>query len=88
MKAQYACRLPRCAEQQIHIVQRSGHELLGEKLRENRNLFEDYQQYINGGASKVTRIWLIANSVFMRGTGQCSYSDISLESKTQKITIL
>lgn len=84
----FQCPLPRWAEIETHIVQRSGTKLMGKKVKESRNLFRDYHEHIGGSASSITRIWLIANTVFMRGAGRCSYSDILLTQNGQKIKII
>ena len=83
----FQCPLPRWTEYETHLVQRSGTELLGTQVKESRNVNTDYHQYIKGSATHITRIWLIANTVFMRGAGRCSYSDILLtqQGKTVKI---
>jgi len=69
-------------------VQRSGATELGKELKEQRDLYSDYQQYIGGSATQVTRIWLIANSVFLRSSGRCSYSDIALQSGSKIVKVL
>lgn len=83
----FQCPLPRWAEIETHIVQRSGTKLMGKKIQESRNLYSDYHEHVAGSANKITRIWLIANTVFMRGTGRCSYSDIMLKQNGQEIKI-
>ncbi len=84
----FQCPLPRWAEIETHVVQRSGTENLGKDLQENRDIYSDYKEHINGQASQITRIWLIANSVFLRSSGQCSYSDIALVQNDSRIQIL
>ena len=84
----FQCPLPRWAEIETHVVQRSGNKLMGKKIKESRNLHDDYYQYIDGSASSITRVWLIANTVFMRGAGRCSYSDILLTQNGQQTKII
>ncbi|MBL4764790.1 MAG: DUF3047 domain-containing protein [Colwellia sp.] len=84
----FQCPLPRWAEYETHIVQRSGKKFMGKKVKESRNIYNDYQEHIGGSANYITRIWLIANTVFMRGTGRCSYSDILLTQNGQKTKII
>lgn len=84
----FQCPLPRWTEYETHLVQRSGNKLMGKKIKESRNIYDDYHQYIGGSASNITRIWLIANTVFMRGAGRCSYSDILLTQNGQQTTII
>ncbi|UTW04236.1 DUF3047 domain-containing protein [Amphritea atlantica] len=84
----FQCPLPRWSEIETHVVQRSGATELGKELKEQRDLYSDYQQYIGGSATQVTRIWLIANSVFLRSSGRCSYSDIALQSGSKIVKVL
>jgi hypothetical protein len=84
----FQCPLPRWTEYETHVVQRSGNKLIGQQVHESRNVYRDYQKYIGGTASNVTRIWLIANTVFMRGAGRCSYSDILITQQGQKTKII
>lgn len=84
----FQCPLPRWAEYETHVVQRSGSKLIGQKVKESRNVFNDYHEYIGGPASSITRIWLIANTVFMRGVGRCAYSDILLSQDGQQTRII
>jgi hypothetical protein len=84
----FQCPLPRWAEQETHVVQRSGNKLMGKKVKESRNIYSDYHQHIGGSASNITRIWLIANTIFMRGAGRCSYSDILLSQNGQQTKII
>jgi hypothetical protein len=84
----FQCPLPRWAEIETHVVQRSGNKLMGKKIKESRNLHDDYHRYIDGSASSITRVWLIANTVFMRGAGRCSYSDILLTQNGQQTKII
>jgi hypothetical protein len=51
---------------------------MGRWLSEERNLFEDYRRFIGEPPSRIVRVWLIANSVFQRGEGVCSYRRIKL----------
>lgn len=84
----FQCPLPRWAEIETHIVQRSGNKLMGKQVQESRNVYSDYHQHIGGSASSITRIWLIANTVFMRGAGRCSYSDILLTQSGKETKII
>jgi hypothetical protein len=84
----FQCPLLRWTEYETHVVQRSGNKLIGQQVLESRNVYSDYQKYIGGTASNIARIWLIANTVFMRGAGRCSYSDIVISQNGQKTTII
>lgn len=59
-------------------MQRSGTDTLGQELHERCDLFRDYQRLVGGQATRVVRIWLIANSLFMRQHGQCAYRKIAI----------
>jgi len=60
------------------VVIRSGKQDLGSWLSEERNLYEDYLRYIGAPPSRIVRVWLIANSLFQRRDGVCSYRGIRL----------
>ncbi len=72
-------RMPRGWDQvETHVVQRSGTDRLGQEMTEQVDVYEAYQRIIGGSASRVVHVWLIANSLFMRGYGRCTYRDIRL----------
>jgi hypothetical protein len=75
----YRCPIPAWAGRETHMVVRSGQEELGVWLDEERDVYADYAQAVGGPLpAKVTRVWLIAVSLFQRGEGKCRYSDITL----------
>lgn len=77
----FICPLPNWQHREYHVVVRSGDAGLGETVAERRNVHRDYERYMrNLGAppTRIVRVWLIANSVFMRQEGACRYSDIRL----------
>jgi hypothetical protein len=74
----YDCPLPNWKGKEFHVVVRSGRSELGEWHNERRNLYEDYRQYMGEPPARVVKIWLIANSIFQRGVGECDYADILL----------
>ena len=59
---------------------RSGHTGLGRWLDESRDVHADYRRIIGGPARSIVRVWLIANSLFLRGRGQCEYAGIAVRS--------
>lgn len=75
----FECPLPRWAGIETHVVVRSGYEELGQWLEESRDVYADYHQFIGGEATQVRRVWLIANSVFQRGVGECRFADIIMQ---------
>ncbi|MGJ8670780.1 MAG: DUF3047 domain-containing protein [Oceanococcus sp.] len=89
----YICPLPAWKTKEYHVVVRSGPEELGEWHKESRNLYHDYQQHMQqsmGGEfpKRIVRVWLIANSVFQRGIGDCQYSDIRLSNRESALEVL
>lgn len=84
----YDCPLPNWRGKEYHVVIRSGTGGLGEWLAERRNLMDDYRHYMGDPPARITRVWFIANSIFQRGTGECTYADIVLQSGGQKIQVL
>jgi len=74
----YWCPLPNWQHKEFHVVVRSGADGLGEWQPERRRLLADYRAYMGEPPSRITRVWLIACSVFQRGRGLCDYADIVL----------
>jgi hypothetical protein len=83
----FKCPLPGWHEIETHMVVRSGREELGLWREESRPLAEDYRAHIGGKATRLVRVWLIANSVFMRRSGSCRFADIAVAGPggTQKL---
>lgn len=89
----YICPLPAWKTKEYHVVVRSGPEGLGEWHQQSRNLYRDYQQHMKhsmGGEfpQRIVRVWLIANSVFQRGTGDCQYAAIRLSNGDSALAVL
>ncbi|MDT0497337.1 DUF3047 domain-containing protein [Algiphilus sp. W345] len=88
----YICPLPAWKDKEYHVVVRSGSDGLGEWHSESRNLYADYQRHMarsmGGSPQRIVRIWLIANSVFQRGTGDCSYAGIRLSDGERVLSVL
>jgi hypothetical protein len=75
----FQCPLPWWNERETHWVVRSGTSELGRWLDESRPLAEDYRTAIGDVLpQRVVAVWLIANTVFQRGRGQCRYRNIRL----------
>lgn len=74
----FRCPLPGWNLIETHVVQRSGHAELGQWLHESRDLASDYREIIGGSASRVRRVWLIANSLFQRRNGSCRYREVTI----------
>ena len=84
----YDCPLPNWQGIEYHVVVRSGPSGLGEWLQERRNLFADYQRYMGEPPARIVKIWLIANSIFQREVGECSYSDITIHDASGEHSVL
>jgi hypothetical protein len=85
----YRCPLPTWKDKETHLVVRSGPTGLGCWLDESRDLHADYHRFVGGSARSVVRVWLIANSLFQRGRGQCEYAGIGIDSPgAGRITVL
>jgi hypothetical protein len=76
----YRCPLPTWRDRETHVVVRSGPGGLGTWQAERRDLHDDYRRLVGGPARSVVRVWLIANSLFLRGHGHCVYSGIVVDS--------
>ena len=84
----YDCPLPNWKGIEYHVVVRSGPVGLGKWLDERRNLHADYKQYMGEPPARITRVWLIANSIFQRGTGTCDYAQIRLHGSGADVSVL
>ncbi len=72
----FRCPIPGWDQVETHVVQRSGVEQLGLEVEDQADLYADYKRIIGGPAKRVVKVWLIANSLFMRGHGRCAYRNI------------
>lgn len=84
----FRCPLPGWDVVETHVVQRSGLADLGKPFDERRDLFEDYRHIVGGKATRVVRVWLLANSLFMRQIGRCAYRRIAIGQTGQLQRIL
>ena len=74
----FRCPIPTWTERETHLVIRTGPQGLGEWRDEERDVFADYATAIGGPApGRITRVWLIAVSLFQGKEGKCQYSDIA-----------
>lgn len=75
----FQCPLPWWDQRETHWVVRSGHEELGRWLSERRDVLADYATAIGGPPpARIVAVWLIANTAFQRGSGECRYRGIVL----------
>jgi hypothetical protein len=75
----YWCPLATWRDREYHVAIRSGREGLGVWQSEERDVFADYSTFIGPPPSRIVRVWLIANSMFQRRTGRCTYADIRID---------
>ncbi len=78
--AGYDCPLPNWNGKEYHVVVRSGLAGLGSWQDERRSLRADYRKYMGEPPARIVRVWLIANSIFQRSQGECTYADIVIHS--------
>jgi len=60
-------------------VIRCGSDGLGQWTDETRDVYADYTAMIGAPPARITRVWLIAVSLFQGGRGRCHYDAITLE---------
>jgi len=84
----YRCPLPTWKDKETHVVVRSGTAGLGRWLDESRDLHADYHRMIGGPARSIVRVWLIANSLFLRGQGRCEYAAIEVRRGGEVVKVL
>ncbi len=74
----FQCPLAWWEERETHWVIRTKKDI-GKWLSEERSIRKDYERAIGGDVpAKIVQVWLIANSLFQRGTGKCDYRAIRL----------
>lgn len=77
----FQCPLPWWDQRETHWVVRSGEDDLGKWWDESRSLQADYRRAIGGQEpARIVGVWLIANTAFQRGRGDCDYETIALRS--------
>ncbi|MGH7805834.1 MAG: DUF3047 domain-containing protein, partial [Candidatus Binatia bacterium] len=74
----YWCPLPTWAKREYHVAARTGTAELGRWIDEDKDLHADYAAHIGKPPERITRVWLISNSLFQRGRGECTYRTIRL----------
>lgn len=84
----FRCPLPGWDAVETHVVQRSGLADLGKAFDERRDLYTDYRRIVGGKATRAVRVWLIANSLFLRQVGRCAYRRIAIGQTGQLQRIL
>ncbi len=84
----FRCPLPYWDRVETHWVLRSDARQLGQWLSEERPVKADYARAVGAPPARIVRVWLIAVSVFQRGTGICEYADIELVDGDRVIKVL
>ena len=84
----FRCPLPYWDKVETHWVLRSDANRLGQWLREERPVRADYAKAVGVPPQRIVRVWLIAVSVFQRGTGICEYADIELVDGDRVLKVL
>lgn len=84
----FACPLPAWQARETHWVLRSGKEGLGRWHDESVDLHTAYQRAIGGELPKrITRVWLIANSMFQKREGMAQFTGIELTDGQQRLAL-
>lgn len=84
----FRCPLAAWTDRETHWVLRSGTRELGRWQSEQRSIAADYRAAVGGELPKrIVRVWLIANSVFMRQQGRASFREIQLGEPGQRISV-
>ena len=90
----YWCPLPAWADREYHVVIRSGTEGLGQWLHEERDLYDDYVQYIEEGKhsvrvpGQIVRVWFIAGNRWQRFDGEMSVKQIRISNVDSVVQVL
>ena len=84
----YTCPLPNWDQRETHLVVRSGPEGLGAWHAEERALRTDYARAVGEPPARIVGVWLIAVSLFQKGSGAADFADIWLESGRERVQIL
>lgn len=85
----FRCPLPTWNARETHVVVRSGTTDFGRWLNEQRNVYDDYRNFVGGDMpGQIVRVWLIAVSLFQRKEGRCEYADIALLNRDERVQVL
>jgi hypothetical protein len=87
----FICPLPNWKHREFHVVVRSGESGLGTPVVERRPLLRDFDRYmkdLGDPPKRIRRVWLIANSVFMRQRGRCQFSRIRIHGEGSDVVVL
>jgi hypothetical protein len=97
----FRCPIPTWTARETHVVARTGSNLLGRWVDDERPLYTYYERFVGtigkrddghdprvvAPPTHLTRIWLIANSMFKRQEGRCEYGAIELQTGGKVIRV-
>lgn len=84
----FQCPLPWWDQRETHWVVRSGLGQIGSWVDEQRSVLADYRAAIGGPEpSRIVAVWLIANTAFQRGVGECRYRGIVVEGQGTRTVV-
>ena len=84
----YRCPIPTWTSRETHVVVRSGAEGLGQWFDEERDVYQDYLQYLGTPApAAIVRVWLIAVSLFQGREGRCQYANVAFIAGDETIPV-
>jgi hypothetical protein len=97
----FRCPIPTWTARETHVVARTGSDLLGRWLDDERPLYTYYERFVGtigkrdaghdprvvAPPTRIERIWLIANSMFKRQEGRCEYGAIELQTQGKIIRV-
>lgn len=83
----FRCPIPSWTARETHVVVRTGLTDLGKLRHESRDVYADYHAYIQGSATGIVSVWLIAVSLFQHGQGDCRYESISLRNNHTQLNV-
>ena len=84
----FRCPIPSWTARETHVVVRTGLAALGQAQTESRDVYADYHTHIQGNATRIVSVWLIAVSLFQHSLGSCRYESIVLHNTTSNIAVI
>jgi hypothetical protein len=99
--AGFRCPIPTWTARETHVVARSGTRDLGRWCDDERSLYSYYERFVGtigkpdehrdllvvSPPTRVTRVWLIANTMFKQREGRCAFGAIELISGETVLTV-
>jgi hypothetical protein len=99
--AGFRCPIPTWTARETHVVARTGGDLLGRWVDDERPLYTYYERFVGtigkrdeghdprvvAPPTRIERVWLIANTMFKRQEGLCAYGAIELQTGGKVIRV-